>query len=180
MKHWIARTLASLFVVGVIVDVQAEPLRYKVQFDDNRQSNWLIPITLVASSEKHWCPLDIGTQVLVLMPFNQSKGFVLGGIWQSRYPQPQSDLDVFYREFADGTVMSYHRTRQELYFSTPGKVIGTAQGGLTFTGDISITGNVSVNGAIESNTEVTANGIKLTKHQHKNVSAGKGISGEPV
>lgn len=186
MKHWIARTLASLFMVGVIVEVQASPLRYKVQFDDNRQSNWLIPIALVASQEKHWCPLDIGSQVLVLMPFNQSKGFVLGGIWQSKFPQPQSDLDVFYREFADGTVMSYHRTNQELYFATPGKVIGTAQGGLTFTGDISITGNVTIagemniSGTVESNTEIIAKGIKLTKHQHKDVSAGNGISGEPV
>lgn len=192
MKHWIERMLASLILVGVIVEVQAEPLRYKVSFDNNRTSNWLIPLSLLASTEKSWCPLDVGTQVLVLTPFNKSRGFVLGALWQSAFPQPQTDLDLFSREFADGTFIQYHRVNQELFISTPGKVIGNAQNGFDITGDVTITGNVtlagnytqegemSVTGQINSDTEVIANGIKATKHKHKDVSVGTAQTGEPV
>ncbi|AWL12811.1 hypothetical protein HMF8227_02359 [Saliniradius amylolyticus] len=191
MKQWVSRLLSKLFLTGVIEEVQASPLRYKVRFDENRLSNWLIPLVRHASTEKVWEPLEVGEQVLVLLPFGLSRGFVLGSLWRNESAQPKDDLDLFYREFADGAYIQYHRTNKQLDFYTPGKAVGTADGGFELTGDMLIkgkithegdfnqTGKMDVSGQITSSTEVEADGTKLTSHKHKDVTAGTALTGEP-
>lgn len=55
-----------------------------------------------------------------------------------------------------------------------------AEGGLTIRGDVYVHGKLEVSKDIWAGEEVTAAGVKLTKHKHKGVQVGTAQSGEPV
>jgi phage baseplate assembly protein V len=190
-EHIINKLFSRLLQVGTIAEIQADPLRYKVKYDDARSSYWLIQLTDHASTEKSWSPLNVGEQVLVFQGIGNTQGYILGSINQTSAPQSQTDLDVFYRAFSDGTKIKFNRKTKALDFHCMGKVTGTAIGGFELTGDLKITGDVTligkltqtgdqnITGKIESTGDQTANGISLINHPHDKVTPGTGVTGKP-
>ena len=182
----------QLVEVGVIIDIQADPLRYKVKFDDVRDSDWLIQLTSHAGTEQKWSPLEINEQVLVLKAIGIDQGFILGSINQAAFPQPQDKLTVIYHDYSDGSWTRYDQSTNKLSFHCVGDIVGSADGGFDLTGNFKITGDVElvgnlkqtgnqdIDGATKTTGDQVAGTISQMKHGHNKVASGKDVSGQPV
>lgn len=139
-------------------------------------------LSLRAGGTRHWSPLTVGEQCVLLCPEGDTLGgLVLSGLFSDANPAPSSeDLDLI--AFADGARISYDATAHALTAILPDGATAeiTAPGGLTITADVTITGKLSVSETIDADDEITGKGIKLSAHHHKDTQPGAGMTGDPV
>lgn len=105
----------GLVRVGIVSSVDAAKARVRVTFDDldsddsaGLLSDWL-PVVQHGSTEDqaYWLP-RVGAQVLCCMQSNALEcGYVVGAIYNDVDGPEASGVGLWYKRFADGTVISY-------------------------------------------------------------------------
>ncbi|HDY8203269.1 TPA: phage baseplate assembly protein V [Vibrio vulnificus] len=124
----LVRLLSEMIQFGTIIEVQAKPLRYKVQFDENRVSGW-IPMNVSHAAEvRSFKPLQVGEQVVVLKPFGAQGGVIVASLNQTKFDQPKDQLNLYYHEFPDGTWLEYDMEEHKLTGHVEGDLILTTAG----------------------------------------------------
>lgn len=168
------RLISQMIQIGTIVEVQAKPLRYKVQFTSDLTTSWIPSDVGHAGAVKDFAPHQEGELVLVVKEFNTQGGVIVASLNQNSKDQPKDDLNLFYREFPDGTWLQYDMGSKVLSGSVVGKVnldaateIRLAAPKLIFDGDIEHDGKQTSTGNIASQASISA---------VANVSAGQNIS----
>ncbi len=170
----LVRLISQMIQIGTIVEVQAKPLRYKVQFTSDLTTSWIPSDVGHAGAVKDFAPHQTGELVLVVKEFNTQGGVIVASLNQNSNDQPKEDLNLFYREFPDGTWLQYDMANKVLSGSVVGKVnldavteIRLAAPKLIFAGDIEHDGKQTSTGDIASQASISA---------VANVSAGQNIS----
>ena len=128
----LVRLISEMIQIGHIVEVQAQPLRYKVQFSPDLVTDWIPSDVGHAAQVKDFAPHQVGEQVLVIKSFNTQGGTIVASLNQVAFDQPKDDLNLFYREFPDGTWLQYDMANHQL----TGSVNGDA--GLDVKGNFSL------------------------------------------
>ncbi|AAO08639.1 Phage P2 baseplate assembly protein gpV [Vibrio vulnificus] len=129
----LVRLLSEMIQFGTIIEVQAKPLRYKVQFDENRVSGW-IPMNVSHAAEvRSFKPLQVGEQVVVLKPFGAQGGVIVASLNQTKFDQPKEQLNLYYHEFPDGTWLEYDMEEHKLTGHVEGDLILTTAGNAKLT-----------------------------------------------
>lgn len=175
------RLIGDLIRLGTVESVDLAQSTCRVKTGDLVTGDipWL---TSRAGGTKHWSPLTVGEQCVLLCPEGDTLGgLVLPGLFSDANAAPSAeDLDLI--AFADGARISYDATAHLLKAELPDGATAeiTAPGGVTITGDVTITGKLSVSETIDADDEITGNGIKLSKHHHKDTQPGAGMTGAPV
>ncbi|MFM2590047.1 phage baseplate assembly protein V [Vibrio sp. TBV020] len=118
----LVRRISQMIQIGTIKEVQAKPLRYVVQYTPELETD-LIPANVGhAGNVKDFAPLQVGEQVVVVKEFDTQGGVILGSLNQESNDQPKDDLNLFYREFPDGTWLQYDMEQHVLSGFINGKV----------------------------------------------------------
>ncbi|GLT18876.1 hypothetical protein GCM10007938_26580 [Vibrio zhanjiangensis] len=170
----LVRLISQMIQIGIIVEVQAKPLRYKVQFTSDLTTNWIPSDVGHAGAVKDFAPHQEGELVLVVKEFNTQGGVIVASLNQKSHDQPKDDINLFYREFPDGTWLQYDMANKKLSGSVVGSVdieavsqIRLVSPKLFFVGDIEHQGKQISSGDILSKSSISA---------AANVSAGQNIS----
>ncbi|HAS8166960.1 TPA: phage baseplate assembly protein V [Vibrio vulnificus] len=129
----LVRLLSEMIQFGSIIEVQAKPLRYKVQFDENRVSGWIPMNVSHAAQVRSWKPLQVGEQVVVLKPFGAQGGVIVASLNQTKFDQPKDKLNLYYLEFPDGTWLEYDMEEHKLTGHVEGDLILTTAGNAKLT-----------------------------------------------
>ena len=112
-EHQTRRLFSEMIDIGTVSDVRADPLRYKVRLTAERETDWIRQTVSRAGKLRSWNPYSLGEQVLMVRPIG-GHWFILGSLNKSEFPQPASNLDLFYQEFADGTWLRYDQGNKKL------------------------------------------------------------------
>lgn len=193
MSDDVLRQLANLIRFGTVQAVTGKRVQVQVGGLLTRPVPWL---STRAGKTKTWSPPDIGEQVMVLSPNGDLGGGVaIGGIFCDAYDIPgDANANTVVMAFGDGAVLLYDQAAHLLKATLPadGRVVVTAAGGLTFTGNVTIDGTLSVaqpatfkqtihaTQDITSDADVKAGNISLTNHPHGLVKSGTETSGKPL
>ncbi|MEI8634719.1 phage baseplate assembly protein V [Vibrio sp. PP-XX7] len=144
----LVRLISDMIQIGTICDVQVRPLRYKVQFTPDLITGWLPANVGHAAQVRDWQPMQVGEQVIVLKPFNTQGGVIIASLNQQVFDQPKADLNLFYREFPDGTWLQYDMASHVLSGHIAGNVhldvtnqFSVKAPKIILVGDIEHTGN---------------------------------------
>lgn len=103
----LARAVRNLIRIGVIVDVDTERARCRVQLGGNT-SDWLQWLTCRAGGARTWWAPSVGEQVLLLALGGElDTAFVLPGIYSDDFSAPSASADAYHASFPDGAVIEY-------------------------------------------------------------------------
>ncbi|OIX91497.1 baseplate assembly protein [Serratia fonticola] len=103
----LARTVRNLIRIGVVVDVDIDEGRCRIQTGGNT-TDWLNWLTCRAGRSRTWWAPSIGEQVLVLALGGElDTAFVLPGVYSDDFPSPSASADAFHISFPDGAVIEY-------------------------------------------------------------------------
>ncbi len=103
----LARAVRNLIRIGVVVDVDVDEGRCRIQTGGNT-TDWLNWLTCRAGRSRTWWAPSIGEQVLVLALGGElDTAFVLPGIYSDDNPPPSVSADAFHVSFPDGAVIEY-------------------------------------------------------------------------
>ena len=95
----LVRLISQMIQIGTIVEVQAKPLRYKVQFTSDLTTNWIPSDVGHAGAVKDFAPHQKGELVLVVKEFNTQGGVIVASLNQTSRDQPKDDLNLFSESF---------------------------------------------------------------------------------
>ncbi|EGR4262718.1 phage baseplate assembly protein V [Vibrio cholerae] len=140
-QNQLVRLISQMIQIGTIVDVQAKPLRYKVQFTQELTTDWIPANVGHAGEVKDFAPLQKGELVLVVKEFNTQRGVIVASLNQSSHDQPKEHLNLFYREFPDGTWFEYDMKNKQFSANFAGDVQVTIAGNASFhaEGEVQVT-----------------------------------------
>lgn len=103
----LARTLRNLIRTGVVVEVNTETGRCRVQTGGN-MTDWLQWLTSRAGRSRTWWAPSVGEQVMILAVGGElDTAFVLPGIYSDDNPAPSASADALHIAFPDGAVIEY-------------------------------------------------------------------------
>jgi phage baseplate assembly protein V len=111
-------------MTGVVVAVDEQSARVRVQFADldDLISDWLPVMQEFCVGNQQYRLPDNGSQVVCLMDENYEAGVVLGAIYSDADPPPVTNANLFYKKFADGTVLQYDRAGHKLTVDVKGEI----------------------------------------------------------
>ncbi|MBK5145931.1 phage baseplate assembly protein V [Budviciaceae bacterium BWR-B9] len=184
---------------GTVTAWNAKTCRIRVELHESSlPSYWLQVPQGYSKSSKRRCPVELGTQVAILLKENGVDGVLLGAVYSEAEPPPMTDDDTDYIDYKDGTKVSYSPSEHHLdlniaqgtvSITAPAGVIINASAGVTIntasgvaihaSEGTTLNGNLTVNGTIDATGDVTANGISLITHPHSGVKQGNDDSGPP-
>lgn len=164
----------------------------RVRTGEKSVSDFLPVMNFSNSFKRHWIPVRVNEQVLVVCPFGEAdSGFIIRGIFSKRQKEPvgaNNTTEVM--EYEDGTVITYDTQAKELKINAAGAVniicinaTVTAStvdvkastvdvtAATTHSGDVSIVGNLNVSGNISDSKG------SLTGHVHTGVTSGAANTG---
>ncbi|MGB0468571.1 MAG: phage baseplate assembly protein V [Pontibacterium sp.] len=103
------------------VDLQAQPPRCRVEFQENVVSGWLPWVSGRAGTRKDWEPLTVGERVLVVSESGElANGVVISGLNNTDYSVPSTSPDEHVTRYEDGTQITYDRAVHKLTISVGG------------------------------------------------------------
>ncbi|MBU4680442.1 phage baseplate assembly protein V [Cedecea davisae] len=103
----LARTLRNLIRTGVVVEVDTETGRCRVQTGGN-VTDWLQWLASRAGRSRTWWAPSNGEQVMILAVGGElDTAFVLPGIYSDDNPAPSASADALHVTFPDGAVIEY-------------------------------------------------------------------------
>jgi phage baseplate assembly protein V len=189
----IDRRIENLAQLGTIAAVDHQRARCRVHAGDllTAPIPWL---TQRAGNAATWWAPSVGEQVLLISPGGDpARGIVLPAVFSTANPAPDDAALKQVTLYPDGAVLYYDAAQHVLSCTLPagGKVQVAAPGGVTVTGDVAIEGKLHVTDKVTADadidcaatvtaaTDVKADGVSLTTHKHKGVTAGSGVSGPP-
>jgi len=148
--------MENVIRIGIVTQVYDDRATVRVQFpDDDEEVSWEFPVLQrkTLKDKDYWLP-DIGEHVVVVMlPYGQEQGFVIGAIYSDAEKPPESTRDKKVVVFEDGTRIEYDRKNHKLYADVKGDVEVKVSGELT----AEVKGNVLV----KSSTQVTIQAPKI-------------------
>ncbi len=148
--------MENIIRVGIVTQVYDDRATVRVQFpDDDGEVSWEFPVLQrkTLKDKDYWLP-DIGEHVVVVMlPYGQEQGFVIGAFYSDAERSPESTRDKKVIVFEDGTRLEYDRKNHRLYADVKGDVEVKVSGKLT----AEVQGKVLV----KSSTEVTIQAPKI-------------------
>lgn len=180
--------LSELIRMGTVATVDLAAGRCTVRYgnpDDDDGGAETPPIrwlALRAGKTRAWSPPSVGEQAIVLAPDGQIAAAVaIIGVYSAAFPAPGSTLAELI-EYEDGARIGYDPVAHALTAILPdgGTAMVEAPGGITIRADVTIEGTVTLNGRMDASEDVTAAGISLKTHPHRDVQAGAAQSGPPV
>ncbi len=116
------RKLANIIRIGLIKEVDYEKARVRVKVGEFI-TDWLPWITARAGEDRSWFAPNIDEQVVIFSPLGElSLGVILAGIWQQKYPAPESKKEGDCFLFEDGTKISYDKKNHHLEVSVVDKI----------------------------------------------------------
>ncbi|OMH40215.1 phage baseplate assembly protein V [Desulfurobacterium indicum] len=127
--------MENVIRVGIVTQVYDDRATVRVQFpDDDEEVSWEFPVLQrkTLKDKDYWLP-DIGEQVVVVMlPYGQEQGFVIGAIYSEAEKPPESSKGKKVVVFEDGTRIEYDRKNHKLFLDVKGEV------------EIKVSGNVNL------------------------------------
>ena len=134
---------------------------------DGRTTDWLKVISVASAFKKHFTPLRVGDQVLIVNPFGKNEnGFILSGVFAQQDIPAGADDNVEIFEYEDGTVVKIDLENKVLELNTPNtltivcKEANITANSINLKGDTNIDGNLKVSGTIDDKKGT------LTDHYH--------------
>ena len=148
--------MENVIRIGIVTQVYDDRATVRVQFpDDDEEVSWEFPVLQrkTLRDKDYWLP-DIGEHVVVVMlPYGQEQGFVIGALYSDAEKPPENTRDKRVVVFEDGTRLEYDRKNHRLYADVKGDVEVKVSGELT----AEVQGKVLV----KSSTEVTIQAPKI-------------------
>lgn len=180
------RRIDNLIRLGVIEETDfardlVQP-RVRVRTGDIL-TTWIPVATLRANADSEHDPVQVGEHVILLAPSGETaQAVVIGKLFSTDYPSPDTSTTNHRRRYRDGCVIEYDTATHHLNATLPegGTVNLVATGGITVQGDITHTGNYSLTGDLTVSGDVVAGGISQIKHVHGGVEPGDSSTGGPL
>lgn len=191
MSHDIIRRLENLIRIGTVASVDHANARCTVDCVGIMTAP-LPWITARAGTDRTWDAPTVGEQVLVFAPGGEMmQAVVLMGLYHDGRPAPATQPNIKTRHFEDGCTITYDTNAHALSAILPsgGTAVITANGGITLNGDTTVNGNVKISGNqsvsgsmsakgnISTPSDVSAAGISLKAHRHREQGDGAMTSG---
>ncbi|GFQ91486.1 spike protein [Trichonephila clavata] len=108
--------------IGLVKEVDYEKARVRVKVGEFL-TNWLPWITTRAGEDRSWFAPNVDEQIVIFSPLGElSLGVVLAGIYQQKYPAPESKKEVSSVVFKDGTKLSYNKENGHLEIDVVDKI----------------------------------------------------------
>jgi len=123
-----------MFRVGLVEAQDVANCRVRVRFPDRNQLvSWWLPIVVPKTqNDKFYVLPDLGEQVVCALDAHDEDGAVLGCIYSSADPTPQSmTADKWHVTMKDGAIFEYDRSSHTLAVTVPsnGTINITVNGG---------------------------------------------------
>jgi len=126
--------MENVIRIGIVTQVYDDRATVRVQFpDDDKEVSWEFPVLQrkTLKDKDYWLP-DVGEHVVVVMlPYGQEQGFVIGAIYSDAEKPPESTRDKRVIVFEDGTRIEYDRKAHKLYADVKGNAELKISGHLT-------------------------------------------------
>jgi len=144
-----------------------------------RTTDFFPILTQHSTFKKHYCPPQVGEQVMVIAPFgNANMGFILRGIVpndEEPITHTEKDRKTEYIEYEDGTKIEISLYDKKIKMTTPNEVELTVTNGSKFkvkvTGDIEMESNKDISLTCR-NAKVKASGsINLKSDSYLKIDA---------
>lgn len=131
MSAELLRKLGNIAAVGTISEVVEAKALVRVTLLD-RVTDFLPVLMFANSFKKHFAPLRVGEQVIVVSPYGEaSSGFVIRGIFNRGCREPELANDTTeVIEFEDGTVVIYDTKAKHLFMNAVGDITIKAAGNI--------------------------------------------------
>lgn len=131
MSAELLRKLGNIAAVGTISEVVEAKALVRVTLLD-RVTDFLPLLMFANSFKKHFVPLRVGEQVIVISPYGEaSSGFVIRGIFNRGCREPELANDTTeVIEFEDGTVVMYDTKAKHLFMNAVGDITIKAAGNI--------------------------------------------------
>ena len=127
--------MENVIRIGIVTQVYDDRATVRVQFpDDDEEVSWEFPVLQrkTLKDKDYWLP-DVGEHVVVVMlPYGQEQGFVIGALYSEVERPPEgSSRDKRVIVFEDGTRIEYDRKAHKLYADVKGDAELKISGHLT-------------------------------------------------
>jgi|GEM_PF-5047050 len=160
---------------GIVTTWDPKTCQIRVELCENGLSSyWLQVPQGYTKSTKRRCPVELGTQVAILLKDNGVDGILLGAVYSEAEPPPITDDDTDLIEYKDGTTLSYSPSAHKLDINlSQGTVNIIAPNGVM----INASAGITIKGTVNVQGDIIADGISLKSHTHSGVESGKGSTG---
>ncbi len=155
------RQIANLINIGRVEAVDYAKATARVRIGENVTADLPMPAAR-AGGNRTWTPLEVGEQVVVVAPSgNLGAAAISHALYSEDGPAPGDRAGLHRTVYANGAVIEYDRDANTFTLDLAGgRVVISAPGGLTITGDVTLEGSLTASG------DVVASGISLTGHIH--------------
>ncbi|WP_456436940.1 phage baseplate assembly protein V [Desulfurobacterium sp.] len=183
--------MENIIRIGIVTQVYDDRATVRVQFpDDDEEVSWEFPVLQrkTLKDKDYWLP-DIGEHVVVVMlPYGQEQGFVIGAIYSDAEKPPEGTRDKRVIVFEDGTRIEYDRKQSKLTLnlqkdatiSINNELILTSktkneefQNGQTGMTSWTISGNIVLEGELLCTKNITSMGVVLAQGGLQTIPSGK-------
>lgn len=134
----LSRRLNNLIRIGTVTETKSAEGKAlaRVQIGD-RVTDFFPVMSFGNSFSRHYIPVRVQEQVMVLSPFGEAdSGVILRGIYNKNCKEPDGSNDTTdVIEYEDGTRISYDTEAQEMTVNTPGKITIIAAGSVSVTSE---------------------------------------------
>ena len=178
--------MENIIRIGIVTQVYEDKATVRVKFpDDDEEVSWEFPVLQrkTLKDKDYWLP-DIGEHVVVIMlPYGQEQGFVLGAFYSEVDKPPVKDKNKRRIEFEDGSFVEYDRKEHKLTVGIKGeaeiKVEKDAKIEVSGNGELKVNGNATVN--VSGNVELSANGkVVISGKGTVEIDGGSGAGQKPI
>jgi phage baseplate assembly protein V len=197
------RRLAALLLVGTVESVNygdsgsLPRCRVRVATGLSSGEDWISPLipwpVAAGGSVRHWCPPEIGEQVLIANPSGHpALGYIIGRYYSAQHGQGNAhDGHSVTWTMPDGCQIAYDHqlgalsvvgaktvalSNSETITLDSGGAIAITAPSLTLSGDLTVEGSATISGDTLIHKGVDVGYL----HLHLGVQPGDGISGPPV
>ena len=167
------RRFAGLVQIGTVAEVDYESARFKAKVGELTTA-WRPFDCVITKHRKHWRPLRVGAQVVLLCADGDlSSSYVVAHLYSDSVGADRASGDLDSVTFEDGSVVEYDSAAGQLTLKAKSSVLIDAP-------LVRITGDLSVDGEITSVGDMTAGDISQINHEHDGVATGGGRTGKPA
>ena len=128
----------NLVRICSVAEVDLAGARVRVDFGAGVLSAWLPVLAIRAGNARIWSPFSVGEQVVVL-PTGEDEGVVLGALYSTTSPAPDSQADSLVVEFAEGSQLRIEKGQASL------KLAGAMALEVSGDAEVKVSGNASIN-----------------------------------
>lgn len=185
------RRLHNIATIGTVTHIDADSALMRLSVGDNA-TDWLSIPAIAAGQISVWrCP-SVGEQYLLVSPSGElANAIPVISLYSDNHPSPSTDpneiriryndtdfcsIDVINSQLTMHISEITNQAATSIVLDTP---TATVTGNLQVNGGIQVKGDINCDSAITAADEVTAGGIKLTKHTHGGVKSGGSRTGQP-